>query len=166
MLVLQRLYVIEELEAWNPNLRSKTAIREKNTRHFVDPSIATAALGVEPSGLFFDMKTFGLLFESLVVRDLRIYCDTINAKVYHYRDKLKREADAVIQFEDGDWALVEVKLGDDEDVNLAAKKLIKLASDINMENKPPVFLIVITKGSLAYRREDGVYVVPLACLKN
>ena len=86
--------------------------------------------------------------------------------VFFYRDKLKREADAVIQFEDGDWALVEVKLGDDEDVNLAAKKLIELASDINMENKPPVFLIVITKGSLAYRREDGVYVVPLACLKN
>ena len=166
MLVLQRLYVVEELEAWNPNLRSKTAIREKNTRHFVDPSIATAALGVGPSGLFSDMKTFGLLFESLVVRDLRIYCDTLNAKVYHYRDKLDREADAVIQFEDGDWALIEVKLGDDEDVNLAAQKLIELANDINMENKPPVFLMVITKGSLAYKREDGVYVVPLACLKN
>ena len=166
MLVLQRLYVVEELEAWNPNLRSKTAIREKNTRHFVDPSIATAALGVGPSGLFSDMKTFGLLFESLVVRDLRIYCDTLNAKVYHYRDKLEREADAVIQFEDGDWALIEVKLGDDEDVNLAAQKLIELANDINMENKPPVFLVVITKGALAYRREDGVYVVPLACLKN
>ena len=166
MLVLQRLYVVEELEAWNPNLRSKTAIREKNTRHFVDPSIATAALGVGPSGLFSDMKTFGLLFESLVVRDLRIYCDTLNAKVYHYRDKLEREADAVIQFEDGDWALIEVKLGDDEDVNMAAQKLIELASDINIENKPPVFLMVITKGSLAYKREDGVYVVPLACLKN
>ena len=166
MLVLQRLYVVEELEAWNPNLRSKTAIREKNTRHFVDPSIATAALGVGPSGLFSDMKTFGLLFESLVVRDLRIYCATLNAKVYHYRDKLEREADAVIQFEDGDWALIEVKLGDDEDVNMAAQKLIELASDINIENKPPVFLMVITKGSLAYKREDGVYVVPLACLKN
>ena len=166
MLVLQRLYVVEELEAWNPNLRSKTAIREKNTRHFVDPSIATAALGVGPSGLFSDMKTFGLLFESLVVRDLRIYCDTLNAKVYHYRDKLEREADAVIQFEDGDWSLIEVKLGDDEDVNMAAQKLLELASDINIENKPPVFLMVITKGSLAYKREDGVYVVPLACLKN
>jgi predicted AAA+ superfamily ATPase len=166
MLVLQRLYVVEELEAWNPNLRSKTAIREKNTRHFVDPSIATAALGVGPSGLFSDMKTFGLSFESLVVRDLRIYCDTLNAKVYHYRDKLEREADAVIQFEDGDWALIEVKLGDDEDVNMAAQKLLGLASDIYIEDKPPVFLMVITKGSLAYQREDGVYVVPLACLKN
>ena len=112
------------------------------------------------------MKTFGLLFESLVVRDLRIYCDTLNAKVYHYRDKLEREADAVIQFEDGDWALIEVKLGDDEDVNMTAQKLIELASDINIEDKSPVFLMVITKGSLAYKREDGVYVVPLACLKN
>ena len=84
------------------------------------------------------MKTFGLLFESLVVRDLRIYCDTLNAKVYHYRDKLERKADAVIQFEDGDQALIEVKLGDDEDVNMAAQKLIELASDINIGNKPPI----------------------------
>ena len=166
MLVLQRLYVIEELEAWNPNLRSKTSIREKNTRHFVDPSIATAALGVGPSGLFSDMKTFGLLFESLAIRDLRIYCDTLNAKVYHYRDKLNREADAVIQFEDGKWALIEVKLGDNEDIDLAASKLIALANDIDNEIKQPAFLMVITKESIAYRREDGVYVIPLACLKN
>ena len=166
LLVLQRLYVIEELEAWNPNLRSKTAIRAKNTRHFVDPSIATAALGVNPTGLFSDMNTFGLLFESLAVRDLRIYCDTLNAKVYHYRDKLDREADAVIQFEDGEWALVEIKLGDNEDIDLAAKKLIEFADDIDIEKKKPSFLMVITKDSLAYQREDGVYVVPLACLKN
>lgn len=166
MLVLQRLYVVEELEAWNPNLRSKTTIRKKNTRHFVDPSIATSALGVGPLGLFSDMKTFGFLFESLVIRDLRIYCDTLNANVYHYRDKLEREADAVIQFEDGDWALIEVKLGDDEDIALAASKLIALSNDIDIDNKKPAFLMIITKGPLAYRREDGVYVVPLACLKN
>lgn len=166
LLVLQRLYVIEELEAWNPNLRSKTAIREKNTRHFVDPSIATAALGVSPDGLFKDMHTFGLLFESLVIRDLRIYCDTLDANVYHYRDKLDREADAVIQFEDGEWALVGVKMGDDNDIDEAAKKLINLAADIDIEKKQPAFLMVVTMGPVAYRREDGVYVVPLACLKN
>ena len=166
LLVLQRLYVIEELEAWNPNLRSKTSIREKNTRHFVDPSIATAALGVGPSGLFNDMNTFGLLFESLAIRDLRIYCDTLNAHVYHYRDKLEREADAVIQFEDGNWALIEVKLGDSEDIDIAAKKLINLANDIDIEKKKPSFLMIITKDKVAYQREDGVYVVPLACLKN
>ena len=101
LLALQRLYVIEELEAWNPNLRSKTAIREKNTRHFVDPSIGAAALGITPDSIFSDMKTFGFFFESLAVRDLRIYCDTLNAEVYHYRDKADREADAVITFEDG-----------------------------------------------------------------
>ena len=166
LLVLQRLYVIEELEAWNPNLRSKTSIREKSTRHFIDPSIATSALGVGPSGLFYDMNTFGLLFESLAVRDLRIYCDTFNANLYHYRDKLNREADAVIQFEDGEWALIEVKLGDSEEIDSAAEKLINLANDIDIEKKKPSFLMIITKDSLAYKREDGVYVVPLACLKN
>ena len=147
-------------------MRSKTSIREKSTRHFIDPSIATSALGVGPSGLFYDMNTFGLLFESLAVRDLRIYCDTFNANIYHYRDKLNREADAVIQFEDGEWALIEVKLGDSEEIDSAAEKLINLANDIDIEKKKPSFLMIITKDSLAYKREDGVYVVPLACLKN
>ena len=114
LLALQRLYVVEELEAWNPNLRSKTAIRKKNTRHFVDPSIATAALGIKHESMFSDMKTFGLLFESLAIRDLHIYCDSIGAEIYHHRDKADREADAVISFADGLWALVEVKLSDNE----------------------------------------------------
>lgn len=167
MLALNRLFVIEELEAWNPNLRSKVAIREKNTRHFVDPSIAIAALGVSPKGLFQDMKTFGFLFESLAIRDLRIYCDTLNAHVYHYRDKLDREADAVIQFRDGSWALVEVKLGIQEDIDLAAAKLIKLANDIDLEKTgKPAFLMVITKGQVATKRDDGVYEIPLGCLRN
>lgn len=167
MLALNRLYVVEELEAWNPNLRSKVAIRAKNTRHFVDPSIASSALGVGPKGLFLDMKTFGFLFESLVIRDLRIYCDTLNAFVYHYKDQLDREADAVIQFRDGSWALVEVKLGNQEDVDIAASKLIKLAKDIDAKKMgKPAFLMVVTKGAVALKREDGVYEIPLGCLKN
>ena len=165
LLALRRLYVVEELEAWNPNLRSKIAIREKNTRHFVDPSIATAALGVSPDGLFSDMKTFGLLFESLAIRDLRIYCDTFGAKLYHYKDKNDREADAVIQFRDGSWALVEVKLGDNKEIDLAAKKLINLSKDIDETTGKPAFLMVITKGIAALKRPDRVYEVPLACLK-
>ena len=167
MLALERLYVIEELEAWNPNLRSKIAIREKNTRHFVDPSIGAAALGVGPKGLFSDMNTFGFFFESLAIRDLRIYCDCCGASLYHYRDQTDREADAVIQFRDGSWALVEVKLGDQEDIDEAADKLIKLSRDIDEEKTgKPAFLMVITQGVSAVKREDGVYQIPLACLRN
>ena len=167
MNALRNLYVIEELEAWNPYLRSKTAIRTKSTRHFVDPSIATAALGLSPDSLFKDMTTFGLLFESLAVRDLRIYADTLNAKVYKYRDSKKREADIVLQFRDGSWALIEVKLGSDSDIEDAAKHLLTLASDIDTKKTGNLnFLMVITKDKFAYRREDGVYVVPLGCLRN
>ncbi|MBO4737309.1 MAG: DUF4143 domain-containing protein, partial [Bacilli bacterium] len=166
LLALQRLYVIEELEAWNPNLRSKTAIREKNTRHFVDPSIATAALGITPESMFSDMRTFGLLFESLAVRDLRIYCDTLNADIFHYRDKADREADAVITFEDGSWALVEAKLGDEEEIKKSSAKLVNLALDINEEEHPkPAFLMIVTGTNVAYKDDNGVYIVPLACLK-
>ena len=166
LLALQRLYVIEELEAWNPNLRSKTAIREKNTRHFVDPSIATAALGISPDSMFSDMKTFGLLFESLAIRDLRIYCDTLNADVYHYRDKADREADAVITFEDGSWALIEVKLGDEEEIKESSTKLVALANDIDEKEHPkPAFMMIVTGTNVAYKDDNGVYVVPLACLK-
>lgn len=166
MQALRRLYVVEELEAWNPNLRSKTAIREKNTRHFVDPSIATAALHITPESMFADMKTFGLLFESLAIRDLRIYCDSINANVYHYRDKAEREADAVIEFEDGSWALVEVKLSSKEQIKEASKKLVELAADIDEKEHPkPAFLMVITAQNVAIQDENGVYTVPLGCLK-
>lgn len=167
ILALERLFVIEELEAWNPNLRSKTAIRTKNTRHFVDPSIATAALNLSEDNMFLDMNTFGLLFESLVIRDLRIYCDSIDANVYHYRDKAEREADAVIVFEDESWALVEVKLCNQEEIKAASKKLIALANDIDNTNHPkPSFLMVVTATQTAYVDENGVYVVPLGCLKN
>ena len=164
---LRNLYVIEELPAWNPNLRSKTAIRTKETRHFTDPSIGAAALGVSPEGLFRDITTFGFLFESLVVHDLRVYADTIGGRVYKYRDSKKREADAVIQFNDGSWALIEVKLGGEDDIRKAADNLINIAKDIDYERTgKPAFLMVVTKNKVAYRMDNGVYVVPLCCLKN
>ena len=166
LLALQRLYVVEELDAWNPNLRSKTAIREKNTRHFVDPSIATAALGISPESMFSDMRTFGLLFESLAIRDLRIYCDTIGAELFHYRDKAEREADAVIVFKDGSWALVEVKLGDEEEIKNASKKLVDLVADIDSKEHPkPLFLMVITGTNVASKDDNNVHIVPLGCLR-
>ena len=164
---LRNLYVIEELPAWNPNLRSKTAIRTKETRHFSDPSIGAAALGITPEGIFRDITTFGLLFESLVVHDLRVYADAIGARVYKYRDSKKREADAVLQFADGSWALVEVKLGGEDDIRKAAENLIKIADDIDRDRTgKPAFLMVVTKNKVAYRLENGVYVVPLCCLKD
>lgn len=167
ILALERLYVIEELEAWNPNLRSKTAIRTKNTRHFVDPSIATAALNLSDENMFLDMNTFGLLFESLVIRDLRIYCDSIGANVYHYRDKAEREADAVIVFDDESWALVEVKLCNEDDIKEASNKLIELSNDVDNRRHPkPSFLMIVTATQTAYVDDNGVYVVPIACLKN
>ena len=164
---LRNLYVIEELPAWNPNLRSRTAIRTRETRHFTDPSIGAAALGITPEGIFKDITTFGLLFESLVVHDLRVYADTIGARVYKYRDSKKREADAVIQFNDGTWALVEVKLGGEKDILQASENLIKIAEDIDWQKSgKPAFLLVVTKNKVAYQMENGVYVVPLCCLKN
>lgn len=164
---LRNLYVIEELPAWNPNLRSKTAIRTKETRHFTDPSIGAAALGITPEGIFKDITTFGLMFESLVIHDLRIYADTIGAHVYKYRDSKRREADAVIQFNDGSWALIEVKLGGEDDILQASKNLENIAKDIDVERTgKPAFLMVVTKNKVAYRMDNGVYVVPLCCLKN
>lgn len=159
---LQRLFVIDEVLAWNTNLRSKTAIRSKNTRYFIDPSIATAALGLSPESLFKNMNLFGFLFESLAIRDLKIYSSVINASIYHYKDSLNREADAVIVFKDGTFGLIEIKLGDDEDIELAAKNLKKISNDII---EKPIFLMVITKNKYAYKRDDGVYVIPLGTLK-
>ena len=164
---LRNLYVIEELPAWNPNLRSQTTIRTKETRHFTDPSIGAAALGITPEGIFKDITTFGFLFESLVVHDLRVYADAIGARVYKYRDSKKREADAVLQFNDGTWALIEVKLGGDADIKKAADNLVKIADDIDYEKTgKPAFLMVVTKNKVAYQMDNGVYVVPLCCLKD
>ena len=165
---LDYLFVTDDLPAWNPNVRSKTAIRTKPTRHFVDPSIATSSLGLTPQSLFRNITTFGFLFESLAVRDIRVYAETIGARVYKHRDAKKREADIVVVFPDGSFALIEVKLGGAEDVEEAAAKLTALANDIDTEKTGKLaFLMVITIGNVAYRREqDDVYVVPLGCLRD
>jgi len=163
---MEKLFVIENLPAWNPNLRSKTAVRSSETKHFVDPSIATAALGLGPADLINDLATFGLLFESLCVRDLRVYAGELKGQIYHYRDKKGREADAVIHLRNGCWAPVEVKLANQDSIEEAAATLIKFAADIDTSKmKPPSFLMIVTATPYAYRREDGVYVVPLGCIR-
>lgn len=164
MEIARRLYIIDELEAWNPNLRSKIAIRSKNTRHFFDPSIGASALGLTPLSLFKDMNTFGLLFEDLVIRDLRVYADVLDAKIYHYRDRYDNEIDAVIVFDDGNYGLIEIKLGTEEEIDNSAKKLLKLKENIFDNNKEASFLLIITAKDLAYQREDGVYIAPLGTL--
>jgi len=165
---LKKIFVVEESPAWNPNLRSKTAIRTSDTRYFIDPSIAVASLGIGPKDLINDLNTFGLLFETLCIRDLRVYAETINGKVYHYRDANDLECDAVIHLRDGSYGLIEIKLGGDKLINEGAENLKKLEKRIDTTKmKKPSFLLVLTAvGSYAYRREDGVCVVPIGCLKD
>ena len=165
---LKEIFVVEDSEAWNPNLRSKTAIRTSDTRYFTDPSIATAALGIGPQDLINDLDTFGLFFETMAVRDLRIYAEALNGKVYHFRDKNGLECDAVVHLRDGRYGLVEIKLGGDDLIEEGAASLKDLASKIDTEKmKAPAFMMVlIGVGTYAYRREDGVYVVPIGCLKD
>lgn len=165
---LKKIFVVEESPAWNPNLRSKTAIRTSDTRYFIDPSIAVAALGIGPKDLMNDLNTFGLLFETLCIRDLRVYAESLNGDLYHYRDSSDLECDAVIHLRDGSYGLIEIKLGGDSLINEGAKNLKKLESRIDVEKmKNPSFLMVLTAiGKYAYKREDGVYVVPIGCLKN
>lgn len=164
---LRKIFVIEDSEAWNPNLRSKTAIRTSDTRYFVDPSIATAALGIGPNDLINDLQTFGLLFENLVVRDLRVYADALNGKIYHYRDANGLECDAVLHRRDGSYGLIEVKLGGTDNIDAGATTLIKLATNIDTSKmKAPAFMmVVIGVGPYAYQRPDGVYVIPINLLK-
>lgn len=162
---LEKLFVIENLEAWNPNLRSKTAIRTSNTRHFVDPSVATSALGITPDDLMNDLNTYGLLFEDMCIRDLRVYAETLGGNVYHFRDKNGLEADAVIHLRNGKYGLCEAKLFSNDNIDEGAENLLKLKSKIDTTKmKEPSFMMVITGGPYAYQREDGVLVVPLACL--
>lgn len=158
---LKSLYVVEESEAWNPNVRSKTAIRTSNTRYFVDPSIACAALNLDPNGLIADLNTFGFLFENLCVRDLRIYSETINGKVKHFRNNKGLESDAVITLKDGTWAAIEIKLGNPDLIEEGAKNLIKLKNDVSKE---PAFLMIMTTTEYAYKRDDGIWIVPAGCL--
>lgn len=165
---LKKIYVIEDSEAWNPNLRSKSAIRTSDTRYFTDPSIATAALGLGPTDLMNDLNTFGLIFETLCVRDLRVFAEALNGKVYHYRDKTGLECDAVIHLRDGRYGLVEIKIGGNDLVSDGVRTLKTLEAKIDTERmKKPSFLMVLTAvGPYAYKREDGVYVVPIGCLKD
>ena len=165
---LKKIFVIEESPAWNPNLRSKTAIRTSDTRYFIDPSIATASLGIGPEDLINDLNTFGLVFETLCIRDLRVYAESINGNVYHYRDSSSLECDAVIHLRNGSYGLVEIKLGGDRLIDEGAKNLIKLQNKIDTEKmKKPSFMMVLTAtGNYAYKRDDDVYVIPVGCLKN
>ena len=165
---LKEIFVIEDSIAWNPNLRSKTAIRTSDTRYFIDPSIATAALGMGPKDLINDMETFGFIFETLAIRDLRVYADALDGKVYHYRDKNNLECDAVIHLRNGSYGLVEVKIGGAELIKEGAESLKTLSSKIDSTRmKTPSFMMVLTGiGKFAYKRpEDGVLVVPIGCLR-
>ena len=165
---LRKIFVIEDMPAWNPNLRSRTAIRTSDTRYFIDPSIATASLGLGPNDLVKDLNTMGLFFETLCVRDLRVYAGSLDGEVYHYRDKSGLECDAVVHLRDGSFGLIEIKLGGDHLIEEGAKNLKKFSAKIDTAKmKEPAFLMVLTgTGKFAYRREDGVYVVPVACLKD
>ena len=165
---LRKIFVVEDMPAWNPNLRSKTAIRSSDTRYYVDPSIAAAALGIGPNDLLNDLKTFGFLFETLCIRDLRIFADSLNGEVYHYRDKDGQECDAVIHLKNGKYGLIEIKLGGERLIEEGAKSLMKMEAKIDFDKMNiPSFLMVLTgTGDYAYRRQDGVYVVPIGCLKN
>ena len=166
---LKEIFVIEDSVAWNPNLRSKTAIRTSDTRYFIDPSIATASLGLGPNDLINDMETFGLLFETLAIRDLRVYADALDGKVYHYRDKNNLECDAVVHLRNGSYGLIEIKLGGSDLINDGARNLKKLSDKIDTTKmKKPSFMMVLTGiGDYAYKRpEDGVLVVPIGCLKD
>ncbi|MBM6998874.1 ATP-binding protein [bacterium] len=163
---LRKLFVIDDLPAWNPNLRSRTAIRTSPTRHFVDPSLATASLGASPAELLDDLNTFGLVFEDLCVRDLRVYAEALDGEVLHFRDKSGLECDAVVRLRNGRYGLVEVKLGGDALIDEGAKSLLKLRDSIDTERmRAPSFLMVLTgTGEYSYPREDGVLVVPVRTL--
>lgn len=163
---LRRIFLIEDIPAWKPSLRSKSALRTSDKRQFVDPSIATAILRANAESILDDFNYFGFLFESLVARDLRIYAQAIDGDIFHYRDKDNLEADLVIRLNDDRWAAVEVKLGSDE-IEEGAKHLIKLRNKVDTTKVgEPAFLMVITGGQFAYRRQDGVFVVPIGCLKD
>ena len=163
---LHRIFVIEDAPAWNPNLRSKAAIRSADTRYFTDPSVGAAALGIGPKDLLNDLNTFGFLFENLCVRDLRVYADAIDGRLYHYRDKNGLECDAVIHRRDGSYGLIEIKLGGDRALEEGAATLLKLESQIDTDRmKAPAFKMLLTAvGAYAYRRPDGIFVVPIRCL--
>ena len=165
---LKKLFVIEDLDAWNPNLRSKSAIRTSDTRHFVDPSIGTASLGLGPDDLMNDLDSFGLFFEDLAVRDLRVFAEALDGKLYHYRDSSGLECDTVLHRRNGTYALIEVKLGGEKLINDGVTALKELAADIDTTRMPkPSFMMVLTAvGQYAFQRPDGVFVVPITCIRE
>lgn len=165
---LKKIFVIEDAPAWNPNLRSKTAIRTSDTRYFIDPSIGVAALGIGPKDLVNDLQTMGLFFETLCIRDLRTYADALGGQVYHYRDKNGLECDAVIHLRNGDYGLIEIKLGGEKLIEEGAATLKSLVRKLNTDRmREPSFLMLLTAtGQYAYRRDDGVLVVPIGCLRD
>lgn len=165
---LKKIFVVEDMPAWNPNLRSRSAIRSSDTRYFGDPSIAAAALGIGQGDLINDLETMGLLFEAMCVRDLRVYADSINADVYHYRDSSGLECDTVIHLRNGKYGLAEIKLGGDRLIGEGTRNLNKLRDKIDTQKmgEPAFMMILVGVGDYAYRRQDGIYIVPIGCLKN
>ena len=165
--ILNRIFLEEDMPAWNPNLRSKTAIRTSDTRYFVDPSIATAALGVGPNDLLNNLIDFGFYFDTLAVRDLRVYADTLDGQIYHYRDKSGLECDAVLHRRNGQYGLIEIKLGGEDNIEKGSETLKALAAqiDTNKMNAPSFLMVLTGIGNYAYKRADGVFVVPIGCLK-
>lgn len=163
---LKDLYILEDMRAWNPNIRSKTSIRSTPTRHFVDTSIACRALGVMPEDLLADLESFGLFFEDMAVRDLKVYAGTLGGEVRHYRDNAGLECDAVIHLENGQWGAIEIKLGGDDLIEAGASSLKRLKAKLaeKSDEKAPSFLMVLTAVGSSYQREDGVYVVPINLL--
>lgn len=163
---LKKIFVIEDMRAWSPNLRSKTAVRVSDTRYFIDPSIACAVLGLGPNDLINDLNSFGFMFETLAVRDLRVYADSLGGDVYHYRDRNGLECDAVVHLRNGCYGLIEIKLGGDRAINDGVKTLNALANKIDTDKmKAPSFLMILTAtGDYAYRRTDGIFVIPIGCL--
>ncbi len=165
---LRKIFVVEDMPAWNPNLRSKTAIRSSDTRYYTDPSIAAAAMGIGPQDLLSDLRTFGFLFETLCIRDLRVFADALGGQIYHYRDKDGLECDAVVHLKNGKYGLIEIKLGGDKLIEEGANTLKAMEAKIDTDKmKAPSFLMILTgTGDYPYRRNDGVYVVPAGCLKD
>ncbi len=165
---LNNLYIVEDMLAWNPNLRSKTAIRTSNTHYFLDPSIACASLGVGPEDLLNDLNTMGFFFENMCIRDLRVYVDSLNGDLYHFRNKNGLECDCVIHLKNGSYGLVEIKLGGDILISEGINNLVKLSSDIdsNLMKQPSFKMIITAIGDYAYKTKEGIFIVPIGCLKD
>ena len=168
IMAFKKLFVIEDLAAWNPNIRSKAAIRTSDTRHFIDPSIGTAVLGLGPEDLINDIKSFSYFFEDLVVRDLRVYADALDGELYHYRDSNGLECDTVLHRRNGSYALIEVKIGGEQNIEDGATNMISLAQNIDTDKMqaPSFMAVIVGVGKYAYQRKDGVYVIPIGCLKD